>query len=1046
MQRNHWNDASVIQINKQPGHCSYTPYASAQEALEGTPSSLLQSLDGEWQFHWSPNPGNKPQEFYSAEFDDAHWDGIPVPSNWQMQGYGMPIYTNINYPYSLNTKHPPQVSEKDNPVGSYRRWFIIPDDWEGKRIFLHFDGVKSAFYVWVNGKFIGYSQGSMTPAEFDVTDYVHTGENLLAVEVYRWCDGSYLEDQDMWRLSGIYRSVRLIALPQAFVQDVFITSTLDEHCIDAELVFRAKLANMGETPVQDWQLSMTLLSPAGDIQHEFTARLPQIPSGEMRAITNTAFIAEPLLWSPEKPHLYRALVRLMDGQGAVQEVFTITHGFRKVEIKDRQLRLNGKAILLKGVNRHEIDPVRGQAVTFEQTREDILIAKRNNINAIRTSHYPNAPFFYDLCDQYGILVMDEANLESHGLRKKLPASDPRWTQSCVERMQRMVERDKNHPCIIFWSLGNEAGYGDNFRRMKVAALEIDATRLIHYEGDHVLDISDVFSTMYSTPEFLRKAAAKKPVKVGFGENGLPWSATTILPSQYENKVKLLCEYAHAMGNSVGRLDEYMDLFQRHDFLIGGFIWDYIDQGLLRQDEEGNSYWAYGGDFGDQPNDRHFCINGLLRPDRTPNPALYEVKYQYRDIRVEALGAAAGEQYFMVHNQYLDTPLSVFDCTIQLLADGAVIQEKVFTLSVPPLSTGKLIPEELGVLPQEMSAGVLYHLNFCFSLKQETPWAPAGHIVSQEQFSWRAPASDEVQPSHTPIEVSPLEIRFEDTDLVIANERVEVRFNAQGNLSAYRIDGTQWLMEPLRFNFWRALTDNDRSIASLEPWAERFLVPVHWCRAINRQKLHDLRITPMKDGSAIINTFWRIPHAAGKAELHFHLLPSGEMTVQYSLKPRRKMLRLGVEMGLFKGLQQSRYFGHGPHENMSDRKDGSPVGIYESPVNMLKHDYVKPQFNGNRCGTEWVQFVDETGSGLQFTVVEHPFNFSLWDYNAQTLEKARHINELTPAESYTFNLDYYQAGAHFDFLGGGQDRQWLPAHKNYTQIFQIHPVTPSEGEQ
>ncbi|MCD6475266.1 MAG: hypothetical protein J7K85_03235, partial [Anaerolineaceae bacterium] len=637
MKRTHWNDLATIEINKEPAHCTYTPYPNAASALKRQSSSRTLSLDGEWRFHWSPKPADSPRNFFQPDFNDKDWDKLPVPSNWQMHGYGTPIYTNIKYPFSLDTKHPPKIDENNNPVGAYRRSFELSEDWEKQQVFLHFGGVKSAFYVWLNGEFVGYSQGSMTPAEFDVTHVLRTGKNLIAVEVYRWSDGSYLEDQDMWRLSGIHRSVRLFAVPKLFIQNIFISSSLDKNYRDAELRIQATLNNRNPEALHDWQAFFTLYDSN---QKEIASTEVPIHKIEPDAIIKHESllpIKNPKLWSTENPTLYTMLITLKDSLGEEQGAYTVTHGFRQIEIKARKLLLNGKPILIKGVNRHEMDPVDGHAVSFEQTRQDILIAKRNNINAIRTSHYPNAPFFYDLCDRYGILVMNEANLESHGLRKKLPASDPRWTASCISRMQNMVERDKNHPCIFMWSLGNEAGYGDNFREMKKAGLSIDDTRLFHYEGDHVLDISDVFSTMYSPPAKLRDMIAGKTIKVGWGEGNLPFSSYKMSASQYADKAIMLCEYAYAMGNSVGRLNEYIDLFENHDALIGGFIWDYIDQGLLCEDEVDKPYWAYGGDFDDKPNDSNFCINGLLRPDRSPNPSLFEVKYQYQNIKIKQHG-------------------------------------------------------------------------------------------------------------------------------------------------------------------------------------------------------------------------------------------------------------------------------------------------------------------------------------------------------------------------------------------------------------------------
>jgi len=1042
MERAYWNDLGVIQMNKEPAHCQYVPYGAHNAALNGDDSILVLPLDGRWQFHWCANVAMKPQEFYLPVFDAADWDAIQVPSVWEMQGYGKPIYTNITYPHSLDTKKPPRIDPETNEVGSYRRTFTLPVEWRGQRVFVQFDGVSAAMYVWVNGELVGYSQDSRTTAEFDITRLVQPGENLLAVEVYRWCDGSYLEDQDMWRMSGIFRSVRLVALPPTFVRDVFVHSNLDADCRDANLTLEAWVENRAAQAVNNWTLTAHVYDPQGELCHQVSTRLPSIAPRETRKISNTVFVPAPQLWSPEQPMLYKVLVSLTDESGSLQACFVVRHGFRAVEISGKGFLLNGKPLLMKGVNRHEMDPERGYAVTREQTERDILIAKQNNINAIRTSHYPNAPFFYELCDQYGMLVMDEANVESHGLRNKLPASDPRWRESCVTRMRSMVARDRNHACVILWSLGNEAGYGDNFRAMKDAALALDPTRLIHYEGDHLLDISDVFSTMYSPPKFLQRLAARKPVKVGFGERGLPWAAATLLPSQYAGKAKLLCEYAHAMGNSVGRLDEYMALFEQHDFLVGGFIWDYIDQGLLREDEDGKRYWAYGGDFGDQPNDGHFCINGLLRPDRSPNPALLEVKHQYRNIRVEAQGATSEEQRFVVRNQYVDTALSAFDCTVTLLADGTIVFEKKLVLDTPPLGEIILTPDELGLTGDFGQPARVYHLNFTFTLKENYDWALAGHCVAQEQFTWQSPAKVEEEPVQ-PQADEPLNYRFVDGEVLIENSRVQVRFDQTGWLNEYMVEGRQWFTAPLGFGFWRALTDNDRGMANFVKWAEQLVLPSCWRNVAQRGRLKAQQLQTMADGGITLHCTYRYPHMAGKVQVTYAIDPCGSIEVHYRVKPRRKMIRLGMTMGLHGGLTTAAFFGRGPHENMRDRNQGALMGIYRQEIQALRHDYVKPQFNGNRTNTRWVEVSDDDGEGLRFEALDTSFEWSLWDYNMQELSQARHIHELPARDTYTFNLDMFQAGAHFDFLSSGQERQWLAKKRVYEFGFRLQPLSGDE---
>jgi beta-galactosidase len=1047
MERTHWNDLTTIAIHKEAPHCTYTPYPDGNTALAGGVSPLVLPLDGEWRFHWSPDVFSIPLDFFQENYEDSNWEYLPVPSNWQMHGYDIPIYTNIRYPYALDTRRPPRVDGHRNPVGCYRRCFCLPPDWDGMRVFLQFDGVQSAFYAWVNGTFVGYNQDSMTTAEFDVTEALKPGDNVIAVEVYRWCDGSYLEDQDMWRLSGIQRSVRLAAVPPIFMRDVFAASTLDRECRDADLSITLEISNRRTGDCTGWQAAFTLIDPDGRTALQAACDVPPLKAGETVPVGCQVAVPAPRLWSPEKPACYTLLVELVDEDGTVCEAFTIRHGFRRVEIINRQLLFNGKPLLIKGVNRHEIDPVRGQAITREQTEEDIRIAKRNNINAIRTSHYPNAPFFYELCDQYGMLVMDEANLESHGLRRKLPASDPRWTESCVARMRSMVARDRNHACVIFWSLGNEAGYGENFRAMKQAGKELDDTRLFHYEGDHVLDISDVFSTMYTPVPVLEQIAVGETVVVGKGEGWLPMVGTRVTEQQYGDKAKILCEYAHAMGNSVGRLHEYMDLFHAHDFFIGGFIWDFIDQGLLREDQPGRPYWAFGGDYGDQPNDGNFCINGLLRPDRSPNPALYEVRHQYQDIRISAVGEDAETQCFAISNTCLETPLSALDGRLRLLEDGICIRDLPLSVEVPPGESASFPLAALGLTDVPSRPGCIYHLNFEFRLKQDTLWAPAGWLAAQEQFAWEAPP---VPAMETKSIVEQLVHGYDDEGgYFVRGKRFLVRFTPIGDLDFYRYDGVELFVDSPRFNFWRALTDNDRGLANFIPGLLRWLVPLHWREATGQQQITDFHVHPEPDGTITVHLLLKIPGIKGRAELAYTIHADGSMRILAALHPSRPMLRLGLTFAMPGAFRHVRYFGRGPHENMPDRKQGALMGVYQTDADGMLHDYVRPQENGNRCDVRWAALTDAAGKGLRLGMVDElgaPFHLGVHPYTLEELESARHIDELPRHRFLVVDVDHFQSGAHFDFLGGRQDQQRLPAGQEYLFGFWVKPEGFDSGRQ
>ncbi|MFX1451027.1 MAG: glycoside hydrolase family 2 TIM barrel-domain containing protein, partial [Promethearchaeota archaeon] len=673
-----WENSEFIAWNKEPAHATILPYQDIKSALGGSreQSDYYKSLNGNWKFNWVKKPSDRPVDFYKPEFDVNNWDEIPVPSNWQLHGYGIPIYTNVKYPFSVKTKHIPSIDHNYNPVGSYRTEFLLPENWIGREIFIHFDGVKSAFYIWVNGQKVGYSQGSMTPAEFNLTNYVREGSNIIAVEVYRWSDGSYLEDQDMWRFSGIYRDVYLFSTPKVHLRDFFVRCGFDELYKNAKLKVRAKIRNYGEQSIKNYKIEVVLL----DEEKEIVGPNPIMqedmdlnPDTEI-SLEILADVEEPKKWSAESPYLYEILFILKNSENEIIEVERCYFGFRFVELKQSQIFINGRSIIFKGVNRHEHDPDHGRAVPLERMIQDIKILKQNNINAVRTSHYPNDPKFYDLCDKYGIYVLDECNLETHGLRNKLPKSKPQWTDAVVDRMVRMVERDKNYPCIFMWSLGNEAGNGRNFIKMKEAALKIDSTRIIHYEGDYELRESDVFSTMYSTPKQLEKSGQFKWVTTGF------WKI--VRPGKYKDKPRMLCEYAHAMGNSLGGLQKFMDVFERYPNCVGGFIWDYIDQGLRKISDDGKEFWAYGGDFEDKPNDRNFCINGILMPDRKPNPALFEVKKVYQNIKVLPVELKKGK--FRIYNKYNFIKLDIFDISWELTANGKIIQEaKLPKLAIDP---------------------------------------------------------------------------------------------------------------------------------------------------------------------------------------------------------------------------------------------------------------------------------------------------------------------------------------------------------------------------
>ncbi|MHA2425966.1 MAG: glycoside hydrolase family 2 TIM barrel-domain containing protein, partial [Candidatus Thorarchaeota archaeon] len=726
-----WDNVKVFGSKKEPGHHLIIPHPSRVSALSGNLSPFYLSLNGEWKFHWGNRPSDRPTEFFVPEYNDSSWSTLPVPSNWQMHGYGTPIYSNMRYPYSVKTgRKMPKIDHGYNPVGSYRLEFSVPDKWDGKEVYLHFAGVKSAFSVWMNGKKVGYSQGSMTPSEFNITPYIKTN-NILAVEVYRWSDGSYLEDQDMWRLSGIYRDVFLYSTPRVRMRDVYAHCDFDENYQDAVLSVEVDVEDSaGLKPVLH-SIAVSLLDKNDELVQNTSQQRSSFETshGSKVLVEFTMDVPNPNKWTAETPFLYTIFLEHFDEDGGLLETETLDFGFRRIEIKDSQLLVNGVPILLKGVNLHAFDPVYGNAVPSERIREDIRLMKQNNINAIRTSHYPHDPRLYALCNRLGMYVIDEANIETHGIGRKpftVGTIPTIFKDAAIDRMNRMILRDRNHPCIIMWSFGNEAGYNDGIHPdMKKAALEIDTTRPFHYESDHDLKVSDVFSLMYATPQTTEKIGRLEPIVIReFASRG-----KKLTSKEYGEFPFVLCEYAHAMGNSLGNFQKYIDAFEKYPNCIGGFIWDWVDQGIL-QKEDGKSFWAYGGDFGDRPNDNNFCINGIVRPDRSPNPSLYEVKKGYQSISVDPVDVKNGR--ISVRNKYDFISLNhIVEGRWELAENGYILKRG----TLPPLDIQprEALDIQLDYTDLDFDRTKEYHLRILFYTTSDCEWVEADYLLSWDQF-------------------------------------------------------------------------------------------------------------------------------------------------------------------------------------------------------------------------------------------------------------------------------------------------------------------------
>jgi beta-galactosidase len=806
-QKPDWENLQVVGRNKEPGHVPAVPYPDAESALRGDrcASPYVRSLDGTWKFKWAPNPaaaaeiaGGK-EPFYDESFDDSRWDDIQVPGNWQLQDpdrlhlwagrgqYDVPMYTNVQYPFPADA--PPSVPHDNNPVGSYRRTFTVPPDWAGRRILLSFEGVDSAFYIWVNGRQVGYSQDSRLPAEFDVSSYVHPGDNVVAVQVYRWSDGSYLEDQDFWRLSGIYRGVTLYSVPPVHLYDWRVRTELDAEYQDATLHIQVHVKNQDKTR-STCTVKATLLNAENEAVFDRPlAGTVQIDGQAEATLALEQKVTAPAKWSAEYPNLYTLLLTLQDESGAVLEVQSCKVGFRQVEIKKGQIHVNGVPILIKGVNRHEHDPDTGHTVSVESMIQDILLMKQFNINAVRNCHYPDDPRWYDLCDRYGLYVMDEANIETHGIWD-LPTRDPQWKTAFMERGMRMVQRDKNHPCIIIWSLGNESGYGPNHQALADWVHEHDPTRPVHYESattwreysgpQHAPHI-DIISTMYPPVDKIIEMAQ----------------------TSGETRPLIMCEYAHAMGNSPGNLQEYWDAVAAHPRLQGGYVWDWVDQGIRQETEQGEEWFAYGGDFGDEPNDGNFCINGLIFPDRTIHPSMWEYKKVLQPVQVRVVDARKGQVEIV--NRYHSADLSHLDISWQLGSGDQVLEKG----RLSPLHTPAGGSETLHIPFSEppLQPGAEYWLTLSFTLADDTPWASRGHEVAWEQF--RVPFDVPSSLLQSVADMPKLDYTESETKVQVNGRDFSLVFDKQeGTLAALRWQGAELITSGPRLNLWRAPTDND----------------------------------------------------------------------------------------------------------------------------------------------------------------------------------------------------------------------------------------------
>ena len=1011
--KNDWENEAIFGINKEPGRATMLLYASEKEmkgdAAYQQPwlwpnSSLRVMLNGQWQFNWVPKPEDRPIDFYKPSFDASSWKTIPVPSCMEMQGYGTPIYTNVTYPFR---NQPPfikgqegyTVVKEPNAVGSYRRTITVPASWNGREIYLHFNGIYSAAYVWVNGQKVGYTQAPNVDAEFDVTKYIKPGiENLVCVEVYRWSDGSYIEDQDMFRLSGIHRDVYLEARQKLHVQDVKITSMMGgrgrrggDNFSRAFLGIDVTLQNL-DKKAADARVDVELVNPAGKTIQTAILQVSDIKNGKKDAKLNLE-VQNPELWSAEKPNLYTVNISVGG------DVYTQKYGFRKIENRNGQVFINGKRVMFKGADRHDTHPIYGKAIPVESMIEDILLMKRYNLNTVRTSHYPNDPRMYALYDYYGIYVMDEADVECHANHRL--SRDPKWEGQYVDRQVRMVQRDKNHPSVIFWSMGNECGGGSNFVASKKAIQELD-DRLIHYEGMN--EVADMDSRMYPQLNHMIRLDQQADLQ------GRPF---------------FLCEYAHAMGNAIGNLQEYWDYIEfESKRMIGGCIWDWVDQSLCKWGEPTTNMY-YGGGFGDFPNDNDFCCNGIITADRHVTPKLLEVKkvYQYVDFKL------TDEGKIRIRNRYCFTPLSDFTFSYSLLRDGRMI--KAGTASLPEVQPGDSCFIDL---PCEVPAGEgLYHLNVSLKLKEATRWAEAGHEVASEQLFLK-----DGTPTLIEAATKPLNLTLEDKGQQIS---------VTGEGFAFAVSKQTGAVTELSYNEKPIIVTGDKV-----PFGN---LTFNGYRSISNDRKGNLRSTIESpkvtaegaEDAIIINVKYNVK--AGRdgqtsvpVETTYTVYNDGSIGVKgnFGNEGNKDFSRLGLIAALEPRLGNVQWLGRGPHENYPDRKTSAFMGVWNGTVNGMTEEYEKPQSMGERCDVKWVTFTDDKGEGIRIRT-GNSFAFSALHYMDEELWQTKYKHELNKIHrpEIILHLDAAMRGLGNASCGPGPLEKYELREKNYSYGFVIEPI-------
>ena len=1029
-----WQDPTLNEVNRAPMHTNYFAYGAGEATTAPEASANYLTLHGKWKFNWVNSADQRPTGFWNASFDDKGWDDMVVPGIWELNGYGDPVYVNTGWAWRNQfTSNPPEIPVANNHVGSYRREFAIPADWKGKDIVMHIGSATSCIYVWVNGSFVGYSEDSKLEAEFDITKFVKPGQkNLIAMQIFRWCDGTYLEDQDFFRYSGIARDCYLYARAKARIEDIRVTPDLDAQYRNGKLDVSLKFKGNAGTA------QLELLDAAGRSVATASAKSPS-RGGEVHV---TMEVVNPAKWTAETPNLYTLKAT------AAGETIPVRVGFRKVEIKNAQLLVNGQPVLIKGADRHELDPDGGYVISRERMMQDIQIMKQFNLNAVRTCHYPDDNFWYDLCDEYGIYMVAEANIESHGMGygdRTLARRDD-YALAHMQRNQRNVQRGYNHPAIIVWSLGNEAGYGPNFEAAYDWIKAEDLTRPVQYERAPIDGKTDIYCPMYA------------------GYEGIVRYAT----NPQMTKPLIQCEYAHAMGNSEGGFKEYWDLYRKYDKLQGGFIWDFVDQSVRWKGKNGVTIYAYGGDFNRYDgSDTNFCDNGLISPDRVPNPHMYEVGYYYQNIWTDASGVAAGRLGVFNENFFRD--LSAYRLTWELLCDGTVVRTgTVENLSVAPQATAQ-VPVSIGTVGQKGE----WLLNVKYVLKEREGLLPAGHIVAKQQFSLRDYDFGDLAAKNASFggyePAAPVLKDNDRTYYIVEGENFIVEIaRSTGYITRYCVNGTEMLKEGTAItpNFWRAPTDNDFG-ANLQrryvAWKNPQIVQKGsgmMQRGQRGQQQQRQAGAPMQRPEPPITALVEDGIAKVTCKLEIvdlaDLLLCYEINNQGVIKVTEKMtadpakenvsnlFRFGMQIVMPKNFERVVYYGRGPMENYADRKSVTDLGIWSQTVDEQFYPYIRPQENGTKSDIRWWKMLNDAGNGIQITSTD-AFSASALHYTIESLDEGLakangHSPEVPVADLTNVLVDKAQMGLGCVTSWGALPLQeYMLPYQDYEFVFQIAPV-------